>query len=360
MLSLDNRATFLALVRLGLGKWDDTIVVPKGVDWDDIDVLANEQGLSSIVVDGLEKLPEAQKPSKPVLLQWVGETLQNEQQCAVQHKVACKMAVLFHQNEIRTYVLKGAVVAECYPNPEHRLSSDMDCYLLPQRGDFDAWSLGNNLIKSHGFKVSTSFYKNSTFYLPGLTVENHRFLTPFRGNKKLTLLERVLQSLLADDSGVDRFDGTWLYRPPVMVSALFLIEHSYSHFLHEGLTWRHVLDWVMFVKKHKAEIDWPSLSAYVDEFGFRKFYDAYLRMGQYLMGELTEGELANAEKRMLSDIWAPLDLHETLHGVKGKLGLVRSTLRARWKYRLFGDISMLHALWIQVYGFLFMKNPKLC
>lgn len=62
---------------------------------------------------------------------------------------------------------------------------------------------------------------------------------------------------------------------------------------------------------------------------------------------------------MLEDVWAPLDVHDTLHGVKGKLGLVGNTLRAWWKYNYFTPISMPHALWIQAYGVLFDKNPKL-
>ena len=75
--------------------------------------------------------------------------------------------------------------------------------------------------------------------------------------------------------------------------------------------------------------------------------------------EIEETELDSKDKRMLADVWADLDLHETLHGVRGKLGLVGNTLRARWKYREFSEISMLQALWIQVKGFLFDKHPSL-
>ena len=64
-----------------------------------------------------------------------------------------------------------------------------------------------------------------------------------------------------------------------MVSALFLIEHAYSHFLHEGLTCRHVLDWQMFSRRHRQEIDWASFDVYIDEFGFRKFYDTFNAIG---------------------------------------------------------------------------------
>lgn len=358
------RGSFISLIRLGIGQKEECISY-NIKDWEAIGILAEQQGLLAVMVDGIDKLPLGQRPPKVLLLQWIGVVMREESRYEMQQKAAAGMALLFHENYIRTYVLKGDVVAECYPKPEHRVSSDIDCFLLPERGDFDAWSLGNDLMKSKGVEVEDGFYKNSSFYLSGLTVENHQFMTPFRGNKKLELLEIMLQSMmkedLREDSGADKrkFEGVWLYRPPVMVSALFLIEHAYSHFLHEGLTWRHVLDWMMFSKKHQKDIDWYSLNAMIDEFGFRKFYNSYHRLGHFLLGEIEESELTKKDKLMLNDVWAELDLHETLHGVKGKLGLVGNTWRAGWKYHYFGDISMIHALWIQVKGFLFIKSPKL-
>ena len=144
-----------------------------------------------------------------------------------------------------------------------------------------------------------------------------------------------------------------------MVTALFLIEHAYSHFLHEGLTWKMVLDWMMFRRKHNEEIDWVVFDEFVDELGFRKFYDSYYRLGQYLLGELNEECLNTQDKKMLDDVWSELDVHETVKGVKGKLALVGNTWRARWKYQYFSEDSMLKALWIQVKGVLFVKNPTL-
>jgi len=241
----------------------------------------------------------------------------------------------------------------------------MDCFLKPESGTFNAWDLGNSLVAHRGFKVETIHYKNSTFYLPGLMVENHQFLTPFRANERLASLEKVLQTMLKQDKGEDRFEGTWLYRPPVMVTAIFLIEHAYTHFLHEGLTWRMVLDWLLFSKKHKHRIDWDQLNSWIDEYGFRKFYDVFSRLGQYLIGEVQEvqfsknSSLSKLERMMLDDIWAPLDLHETVRGWRGKLALAGNTWRARWKYRYFTEISWIKALWIQVKGFLFEKTPSL-
>lgn len=349
--------SLIALVRLGIVRSEDAL--NSVMDWQLLQDIAAHQGLLGVVVDGIERLPESSRPPKDLLLQWVGSVMQDETRYTIQQRAAAEMALLFHDNYVRTYVLKGVVVAECYPKPERRVSSDMDCFLLPDRSDFDAWTLGNDLIKAKGFDTDTDFYKNSAFYLPGLTVENHRFLTPFRGNKQLKKLEKLLQGLLREDKGEDRFEGTWLYRPPVMLTALFLIEHAYSHFLHEGLTWRHVLDWMLFSRKHQEEIDWVTLDALIDEFEFRKFYNSYYHLGQYLLGDATEEDLTKLDKRMLDDVWAELDLHETLHGVKGKLALAGNTWRARWKYHYFSEISMPHALWIQVKGFLFDKHPTL-
>lgn len=235
----------------------------------------------------------------------------------------------------------------------------MDCYLISDDGCSNVWEKGNQIIEKRGFKIHRDYYKHSTWLLPGLSVENHRWLTPFRGNKRLTALEKLLQDLIIKDSGNSRFEGTWLYRPPVMVSALFLIEHAYSHFLHEGLTWRHVLDWMMFSRKHQEDIDWRELDRWIDQFGFRRFYDSYSILGKYLLDEVLESDLTDADKLMLADIWAPLDLHETVNGIRGKLALVGNTWRARWKYREFTDMTWIKALWIQVKGFFLMKEPKL-
>lgn len=351
-----SKNAIIALVRLGLGQSSQIGI---SLNWQEVEALAIQQGLLDVVVDGIEKLPNNQRPEKKHLLQLIGLVMQDEARYATQKKTASEMALLFHDNYIRTYVLKGFVVSECYPRPEHRVSSDIDCFLFPEKSGFDAWQLGNDIIRASGHEVSDGFYKNSTFYLPGTLVENHLYMVPFRGNKRLKRLEILLHGMIHEDNAEDRFEGTWLYRPPVMVTALFLIEHAYSHFLHEGLTWRHVLDWMMYSRRHKTEIDWDLMDALIDEFGFRMFYDSFRNIGCYLLGEVSENDLTKNDERMLTDVWAPLDLHETLVGIKGKLGLVGNTLRAWWKYLYFSEISMLHALWIQIYGYVFEKHPTL-
>lgn len=359
----DLRDIFLQLLRLGIGLGDNAEIQRLSVkDWQELVGMANEQGLLGVMLDGMEKLPRDLRPEKKAIIQSIGQVIHSEQKYSVQENAAKEMALLLHQHGIRTYVLKGAVVAECYPKPEHRRSVDMDCFLLSEEGSTDVWENANCLMERQGFKVRRDYYKNSTIVLPGLSVENHRYFTPFRGNKRLHRLERLLQDEMLRMKGAtidSNFEGTYLYRPPVMVSALFLIEHAYSHFLHEGLTWRIVLDWMMFSRKHQDEIDWKALNAGVAEFGLNRFYGSYYRLGRYLLGEITFDVLELSDKLMLNDIWAPLDVHETVRGLRGKLALAGNTWRARWKYRHFTDMTWLRALWIQAKGVMFENNPSI-
>ena len=52
----DLKKTFLSLVRLGIGHY--SVALPQNVDWNELKALAERQGLSAIVPDGIERLIE--------------------------------------------------------------------------------------------------------------------------------------------------------------------------------------------------------------------------------------------------------------------------------------------------------------
>lgn len=355
--SASVKETFLTLVRLGLGL--PATDISGDIDWQALQEIATQHGLSGVVLDGIEQLPDQQRPGKLDLLQWIGEVLQNESSLSVQWDVACKMADVFDHNLIRTYILKGPVIAECYPKPSRRVSTDIDCFLLPKKGNFDAWSLGNELMKHQGCIVGVDFYKHSDFYLQDVKVENHRFMTPCRGNKWLMKMETVLQSMLKEDKGEDKIASSNLCRPPVMATALFIIEHSYSHFMGEGLSWKHVADWVLFEKKHRKEIDWGSFLGLLEEFGLKKFYDSFSMICKFLAGVVPEEALSKRDKKLLDDIWDDFCTVEDDHNFRGKLELGWKTICSAWKYRHFAVMSMPHALWIYLKGYFFVKIPTI-
>ena len=166
MVSVMVKKIFLQLVRLGIGhepvsgsKFQVSSSL-SAEDWQAVEDLANEQGLLGVMLDGVDKLPRELRPEKKAIIQSIGQLVQTEQMYAVQEHAAAEMALLLHQHGIRTYVLKGAVVAECYPRPEHRRSVDMDCFLVNDNDNDneDVWERGNRVMEEQGFEVRLNCY----------------------------------------------------------------------------------------------------------------------------------------------------------------------------------------------------------
>ena len=96
------RNAFLQLIGLGAGQ---SLMSFTGVkDWGKLKVMADKQGLSAVVLDGIEKLPVELRPKQEFLLQWIGEVIQGESVFMKQKKAAEEMALLFHDNYIKTFV----------------------------------------------------------------------------------------------------------------------------------------------------------------------------------------------------------------------------------------------------------------
>lgn len=360
----EEQRTLIRLLRAGV-VGDTGFVIPESLDWGSLIDEAKRQGVTVIASDGLQTLYDegvyadlGDKELRRMKVKWFASTMEFEQRYARQKAAAKMMGKWLAEEGIQTVVLKGMTVSECYPFPSHRYSSDFDCYLIKDGDHLAANELGNKVMEKRGVTVERIFYKNSSFNVGVLHVENHKFCTPFRGNDALRRFERLLQDMILAGPLAEIAD-TGLMEPPSLFSALFLTEHAYSHFLHEGLALKHILDWAVFRKKHISDVDWDAFGRHVDEYGFRRFYDAFNHLGEFILGEREESSLAEPEQRMLDSIWQGLDLHESVHGIVGKLRLVGNTFRAAWKYRQFSDISMPRALWIQVKGFLFDRNPEL-
>lgn len=61
-----SKNTFLSLVRLGIGHRAEALSGP--VDWNEVQALAERQGLAAVLVDGIEQLPDNQRPPKDLLV----------------------------------------------------------------------------------------------------------------------------------------------------------------------------------------------------------------------------------------------------------------------------------------------------
>lgn len=258
---------FLALVRAGIGH-QERLPVPEQIDWQTIEALANEQGLSAVVVDGIEKLPFEKRPPKAVLLQWIGETLQGyEYRYELYLRTIAEMAAFYNEHGFKMMVLKGYACSMDWPKPEHRPTGDIDIWQFGQQKEADAL-----LAKEKGIKIDRSHHHHTVFDWRDFMVENHYDFVNVYAHKSSRELENIFKELGEDDSHFIELYGEKVYMPSPNLHALFLIRHLVMHFASANITLRQVLDWAFFVKKHTKEIDWVWLVGLVEKFHMKDFY----------------------------------------------------------------------------------------
>lgn len=267
MLLSDNKNPFLSLVRLGIGQYGG--ILPEQLDWNAVEALAAEQGLSAVVVDGVDRLPVEERPPKPVLLQWIGETLQGfEYRYELYLRTIAEMAAFYNEHGYKMMLLKGYACSMNWPKPEHRPVGDIDIWQFGQQKEADAI-----LAKEKGIKIDNSHHHHTVFDWRDFMVENHYDFVNVYARKSSKELEAIFKELGQDDSHCVELYGEKVYLPSPNLHALFLIRHMVSHFVGSNITLRQVLDWAFFVEKHTKEIDWKWLHKVLDDYHMRDFYN---------------------------------------------------------------------------------------
>lgn len=351
MLSTELKETFLALVRLGIGHGACSSV--KTVDWLLLKDLAEKQGLSAVVLDGLDRVNILSIPVN-MKLEWIGEVLQNYEQRFLAYEMAIgSLAGFYNRHGYKMMVLKGYGLNLNYPKPNHRPCGDIDIWLFGQQKEADT-----ALVREKGIKIDSSHHHHTVFEWEGFTAENHYDFLNVHHHKSNVEMEGILKDLGKDDSNHVELNGERIYLPSANLHALFLLRHSMSNFASTAFTLRHLLDWGFFVQKHTDEIDWEWLESKLEYFGMKKLYDIFIAI---CVGDL--GFKVNIfpkvqfdpglKDRVLKDILSPEFSEKEKGGFLSRAVYKYRRWRANgWKHKLCFKETMWSAFWSGVWSHL--------
>ena len=268
-MSSDINRSFISLVRLGIGHYADAL--PQSIDWNELKVLAEKHGLSAVVLDGIERLPEQQRPPKVFLLEWIGETLQGyEYRYELYCRAIAEMAGFYNSHGYKMMVLKGYACGLDWPKPEHRPCGDIDIWQFGQQKEAD-----EALAKEKGIEIDSSHHHHTVFYWRDFMVENHYDFINVHHHKSNAEVEQVLKDLAKDDSHSVEVFGEKVYLPSANLHALFLLKHTMIHFAAEGISLRQLLDWGFFMQAHQQEIDWTWFLERIERFGMTTMFNIF-------------------------------------------------------------------------------------
>lgn len=336
---------FLALVRLGIGH--EGVAVQEQIDWNAIDSLAAAQGLSAILVDGIERITGMSRPPKELLLQWIGSVMQGyEQRYELYQRAISELACFYNSHGFRMMVLKGYACSMNWPKPEHRPCGDIDIWQFGCYKEADA-----QLASEKGIKIDSSHHHHTVFYWRGFMVENHYDFINIHHHKSNVDFEMLLKELGNDDGYSIGIKGERVYLPSPQLHSLFLLKHAAIEFAASGMNLRQVLDWAFFVQANGKDVDWDRIENVLERFGMKRFYNIInaicvdnLGFNASMFPAIHYDEAM--KERVLNEILSP-----EIPNAKPIMLLARVIWKLRrwkgnaWKHRLCYNESMWSAFW---------------
>lgn len=259
--------SFLRIIRLGIGHYAEALCCP--VDWNEMQALAERQGLAAVLVDGIEKIPDNLRPPKEDLLQMIGQVVQSYEYRYEQYRRAiAELAGFYRVHGLKMMVLKGYACSLDWPKPEHRPCGDIDIWQFGEQKEGDYL-----LEREKDIKVDKSHHHHTVFNWRGFTVENHYdFINTYRysSNKRI---ESLLKNLGRDDKYYVELYEERVCIPSPNLNAMFLLRHSMMDFVASSMSMRQILDWAFFIEKHTNDIDWEWLIGVLDDCHMREFFN---------------------------------------------------------------------------------------
>ncbi len=376
MVRFELRDLFLSLVRLGIGHQSvpsSRFQVSSEVDWVLLKALADQHGLSAVVLDGLNEVSKSNSQlsarvcslssertlNSQLIFSWIGEVMQSYEQRYVQYENAiASLAGWYNQHGYKMMALKGYACSLDWPNPKHRPCGDIDIWQFGQQREADTV-----LTNEKDLKIDTAHHHHTVFEWDGFSVENHYDFLNVYHHKSNVEMESILKELGNDDSHFVVLNGEKVYLPSANLHALFLLRHSMSNFASTGFQLRQLLDWAFFVEKHGEEINWEWLESQLEHFGMKKLYDVFNAICVEDLGFSVKlfpqvQFQPQLKKRVLNDVLSPEFSEKESGGFISRAVFKYRRWKANeWKHELCFNDSLWSAFWTGVWGHL--MKPKM-
>lgn len=216
-------------------------------------------------------------------------------------------------NGLHPIIVKGQLCAGLYPMPDHRISSDFD--LLLNTDEFDKCKC---ILRDNGFSADS---EEDESYEVGydnkrIRLELHRTL--FDESEKYS---NEMNRFFSDVHKKREFNGEFYTMPP-HENMLYLILHSFKHFLFSGVGIRQTCDVGLWAMENTSKIDFELLYAQLMSVNAEIFGAAQFKIARERLG-LTF-ELPNMWKKIISEVDTEKMLDDIFDGgVYGKSTLDR-------------------------------------
>lgn len=296
-----NINTLFALVRIGLWGHTKTSEITERislekVDWNEVLRLAQEQGVTGLVAQGVENLNVNLNFKVPqvVVLQFVGATLQMEQRNKAMNGFIAETVEGMRKEGIYTLLVKGQGIAQCYEKPLWRPSGDVDFFL--NNDDYEKAKAFLAPLASNS-KPERRYSKEIGFYINQFLVELHGTLRTGLSTRVDKVIDEVQREVFYGGSvrsitvhgegfmvkGSSR--DVQVFMPGADEDVFLVFTHFIKHFYKEGgVTLRQLCDWCRLLWTYRDKVNASLLEKKLRKAGLMAEWRAFAVVAVDLLG----------------------------------------------------------------------------
>ena len=269
----NNQLAFFELLRAGLWEKEARLYKFKDIDYATILNMAEEQSVVGLVTAGLERVVDVKVPQEWVL-QFVGETLQIEQQNKDMNAYLAKLIEQLRQKDVYAILVKGQGIAQCYEKPLWRASGDIDLLLSDTN-----YEKAKKVLLPAAIDVEKEF---KAFKHVGMTMQNG-IVVELHGTMHSRLSRRV--DNVIDEAQKDVFyggnvrswknAGTSVFLPSADNDVIFVFTHILHHYFIDGIGLRQICDWCRLLYTYKTFMNHNFLESRIRRAGLMSEWKAF-------------------------------------------------------------------------------------
>jgi hypothetical protein len=254
------------------------------VEWAKMYNMAKIQTLLGVLNDGIHRLPEHQLPPDHVLDKWDHLTVRIAEMHRNHERRLAELEGILKERGLQGCILKGTGLSHLYPNPERRMSGDIDLWIKGPR---------SNTIRAFAskYKVHDIIYQECKVDIfDDVTIEVH--FHPAKLNNPF--LNARLQRCLEQNAPFR--DGETLVYPDARFNAVFCMAHMFRHYLEGGIGMRQMMDYY-YVLMALDPADRKPVMKTLKRLGMKRFTASVMTCVQYNFGLEDEYLLCPPDKK---------------------------------------------------------------
>lgn len=279
----NNQKAFLVLVQSGLWEKDFQFLPFGEVDYDEIMRLAEEQSVVGLVTAGLEHVTDVKVPQE-WLLQFIGQTLQIEEQNKAMNAFIGNLIERMRNVDIYTLLVKGQGIAQCYERPLWRASGDIDFYLSDNN-----YQLAKEFLTPLASHVDN---EEKNLLHMGMTIDD--WVVELHGTMYGEVSKRMNRGLdevhrsIFNGGEVRSWDnnGLTVFLPSPDNDVLIVFTHFLQHFFIGGVGLRQICDWCRLLWGYREELDLQLLESRIRRMGLMSEWKVFGALAVEYLGML--------------------------------------------------------------------------